>query len=82
MRLNLDAPFFLSQRLVPAMIARGWGRIINIASLQSVRAFANSGAVRRVEGRGHAADARAGRGVVGQGRERERDRTRIFSRRR
>jgi gluconate 5-dehydrogenase len=44
MRLNLDAPFFLSQRLVPAMIERGWGRIINIASLQSVRAFANSGA--------------------------------------
>jgi gluconate 5-dehydrogenase len=44
MRLNLDAPFFLSQRLVPAMIARGWGRIINVASLQSVRAFANSGA--------------------------------------
>ena len=44
MRLNLDAPFFLSQRLVPAMIGRGWGRIINIASLQSVRAFANSGA--------------------------------------
>jgi gluconate 5-dehydrogenase len=44
LRLNLDAPFFLSQRLVPAMIARGWGRIVNIASLQSVRAFANSGA--------------------------------------
>ena len=44
MRLNLDAPFFFSQRLVPAMIERGWGRIINIASLQSVRAFANSGA--------------------------------------
>ena len=43
-RLNLDAPFFLPQRLVPAMIERGWGRIINIASLQSVRAFANSGA--------------------------------------
>ncbi|HEX6136533.1 MAG TPA: SDR family oxidoreductase [Casimicrobiaceae bacterium] len=44
MRLNLDAPFFLSQRLAPAMIERGWGRIVNIASLQSVRAFANSGA--------------------------------------
>jgi gluconate 5-dehydrogenase len=44
MRLNLDAPFFLSQRLAPAMIARGWGRILNIASLQSVRAFAHSGA--------------------------------------
>jgi gluconate 5-dehydrogenase len=44
MRLNLDAPFLLSRRLVPAMIERGWGRIVNIASLQSVRAFANSGA--------------------------------------
>jgi gluconate 5-dehydrogenase len=44
MRINLEAPFFLSQRLAPDMIARGWGRIVNIASLQSVRAFANSGA--------------------------------------
>jgi gluconate 5-dehydrogenase len=44
LRLNLEAPFFLSQRLVPAMIERRYGRIINIASLQSVRAFANSGA--------------------------------------
>lgn len=41
MRLNLDAPFFLAQCLAPAMIERGWGRIINIASLQSVRAFAD-----------------------------------------
>ena len=39
--INLDAPFFLAQRLAPAMVAKGWGRIINIASLQSVRAFAN-----------------------------------------
>jgi gluconate 5-dehydrogenase len=44
LKLNLDAPFFLAQRLAPAMIAKGWGRIINIASLQSVRAFGNSGA--------------------------------------
>ena len=43
LRLNLEAPFFLAQKLAPAMIARHWGRIINIASLQSVRAFANSG---------------------------------------
>jgi gluconate 5-dehydrogenase len=41
LRLNLDAPFFLAQRLAPEMIARGFGRIINIASLQSVRAFAD-----------------------------------------
>jgi NAD(P)-dependent dehydrogenase (short-subunit alcohol dehydrogenase family) len=39
--VNLSAPFFLAQRLAPAMASRGWGRIINIASLQSVRAFAN-----------------------------------------
>jgi NAD(P)-dependent dehydrogenase (short-subunit alcohol dehydrogenase family) len=44
LRLNLDAPFFLARELAPAMIATGWGRIINIASLQSVRAFGNSGA--------------------------------------
>jgi len=41
MRINLDAPFFLAQHLAPAMIERGWGRIINIASLQSIRAFAD-----------------------------------------
>lgn len=39
--LNLSAPFFLAQRVVPSMVARGWGRVINIASLQSVRAFPN-----------------------------------------
>lgn len=37
--LNLSAPFFLSQALVPAMRAKGWGRIVNFASLQSTRAF-------------------------------------------
>jgi gluconate 5-dehydrogenase len=39
MRINLDAPFFLTQALAPAMIAKGWGRVVNIASLQSQRAF-------------------------------------------
>jgi NAD(P)-dependent dehydrogenase (short-subunit alcohol dehydrogenase family) len=38
----LAAPFFLSRALVPAMAARGWGRIVAIASLQSARAFADS----------------------------------------
>jgi NAD(P)-dependent dehydrogenase (short-subunit alcohol dehydrogenase family) len=38
----LAAPFFLSRALVPAMAAKGHGRIIAIASLQSSRAFANS----------------------------------------
>jgi gluconate 5-dehydrogenase len=40
--LHLGAPFFLTQALAPAMKSRGWGRILNIASLQSVRAFADS----------------------------------------
>lgn len=40
--LHLGAPFFLSQALCPAMRERGWGRVLNIASLQSFRAFANS----------------------------------------
>jgi len=40
--LHLTAPFFLTQALANDMKARGWGRILNIASLQSYRAFANS----------------------------------------
>ncbi len=37
--LNLTAPFFLAQALVPAMREKGWGRIVNFASLQTTRAF-------------------------------------------
>ena len=37
---NLSAPFFLARACAPAMCARGWGRIVNIASLQSKLAFA------------------------------------------
>jgi len=37
--VNLTAPFFLSKALVPAMKARGWGRIVHFASLQTTRAF-------------------------------------------
>lgn len=40
--LNLTVPFFVARACVPAMIAQGYGRIINIASLQSYRAFADS----------------------------------------
>lgn len=39
--LNLKMPFFLAQKLVPDMASRGWGKIINVASLQSERAFSN-----------------------------------------
>ncbi|MEZ5880366.1 MAG: SDR family oxidoreductase [Nitratireductor sp.] len=39
LELNLSAPFFLAQKLVPAMRQKGWGRIVNFASLQTFRAF-------------------------------------------
>jgi gluconate 5-dehydrogenase len=42
MALHLRAPFLLVQRLAPAMAGRGWGRVINLASLQSFRAFPDS----------------------------------------
>ncbi|MEV7383908.1 SDR family NAD(P)-dependent oxidoreductase [Streptomyces lydicus] len=44
MAVNLDAPFLLGQRFGPGMAARGWGRILHIASQQAIRAFGNSGA--------------------------------------
>ena len=40
--INLTAPYQLSQLAVKKMKESGWGRIINIASLQSLRAFDNS----------------------------------------
>lgn len=39
MNLNLAVPFFLSQAFAPAMKAKGWGRIVTFASLQTTRAF-------------------------------------------
>lgn len=41
LNLNLAVPFFLARECVPDMRSRQWGRIINIASLQSTRAFPN-----------------------------------------
>jgi gluconate 5-dehydrogenase len=40
--LHLRAPFLLTQAFAPAMARRGWGRIINVASMQSWRAFPDS----------------------------------------
>jgi NAD(P)-dependent dehydrogenase (short-subunit alcohol dehydrogenase family) len=42
MALHLRAPFLLTQRFAPRMAARGWGRVLNIGSLQSFRAFPDS----------------------------------------
>jgi len=40
---NLVGPFQLGQRFGPAMAGRGWGRIINVGSQQSISAFGDSG---------------------------------------
>jgi NAD(P)-dependent dehydrogenase (short-subunit alcohol dehydrogenase family) len=42
MAIHLRAPFRLTQLFAPAMAEHNWGRIINLGSLQSGRAFANS----------------------------------------
>jgi gluconate 5-dehydrogenase len=44
LEVNLTAPFLLGQRFGPGMAERGWGRLINLASQQAIRAFGNSGA--------------------------------------
>jgi NAD(P)-dependent dehydrogenase (short-subunit alcohol dehydrogenase family) len=41
LNLNLAVPFFFTREFVPEMRSLKYGRVINIASLQSTRAFAN-----------------------------------------
>ncbi len=41
LNLNLAVPFFLTREFIPAMREQGYGRVINVASLQAVRAFPN-----------------------------------------
>lgn len=42
--VNLSSAFFAAQALAPPMAQRGWGRILNVASLQCRLAFANGAA--------------------------------------
>ncbi|MCY4052133.1 MAG: SDR family oxidoreductase [Gammaproteobacteria bacterium] len=41
LNINLATPFFFSREFIPNMKETGYGRIVNFASLQSVRAFPN-----------------------------------------
>lgn len=41
LNLNLAVPFFFTREFIPEMRAQSYGRVINIASLQAVRAFPN-----------------------------------------
>ncbi|GAA4687354.1 3-hydroxybutyrate dehydrogenase [Phytohabitans rumicis] len=38
LRVNLTVPFLLIRAVLPGMIHRGWGRIVNIGSIYSLRA--------------------------------------------
>src|SRR4051794_22226346 len=40
-RVNVTAPFLLSQAVLPGMLKRGWGRIINVGSIYSLRGAVN-----------------------------------------
>ena len=42
LHLNLKVPYFLARQLAPSMKEKSWGKIVNIASLQSERAMPNS----------------------------------------
>ena len=44
MALNVTAPFRLCRRLVPSMAARGWGRVVNVASNAGLRGYAYTAA--------------------------------------
>ena len=37
LHVNLTAPFLLAQSVLPGMVERGWGRIVNIGSIYSLR---------------------------------------------
>lgn len=39
MAINLDAPFVLCRALVPAMVARRWGRIVHVASTAALKGY-------------------------------------------
>ena len=42
--INLTAPYLLTKALVPAMVERGWGRVINMASVAGKRGLLAGGA--------------------------------------
>ncbi|GAA2714188.1 SDR family NAD(P)-dependent oxidoreductase [Actinoplanes palleronii] len=41
LRVNVTVPFLLSQAVLPGMLRRGWGRIINVGSIYSLRGAVN-----------------------------------------
>jgi short-subunit dehydrogenase len=42
MAVNVRAPFFLCHSFLPAMVAKGWGRVVNIGSSSAFAGFKNT----------------------------------------
>ena len=79
MNLNLAAPFFLSQAFVPAMKAKGWGRIVNFRLAANHPRLSGRHRLRRIQGRHRATDPRHGRGLVERRDHRQRHRAGFLS---
>ena len=78
MAVNLRAPFRLAQLFAPAMAERRWGRIINIASLQSSRAFPNCAPYGAAKGGVVQLTRAIAAGVVAEGHHLQRDCARLL----
>ena len=50
LRVNLTGAFHCIQATVPGMAARGWGRVVNVASIAARRADPGSAGLRREQG--------------------------------
>ena len=73
---NLTGTFLACRAFAPGMIERGWGRIVNIASLASFVGLLEVAAYTASKSGGGRPHARARRRVGAEGRERERHRSR------
>ena len=81
MAINVDAVFLLCKHVVPGMIERGYGRIVNVSSISGKEGNPNMSGRTPVEGRGARADEGLRQGDraaerVGQRRHAGRDRDR------
>jgi gluconate 5-dehydrogenase len=65
LNLNLATPFFPKSGACADMKAKGWGRIVNFASLQTYARVSGRRQLRRFKSRHCTIDARNGRSLVG-----------------
>ena len=75
--VNLSSVFDVTRIFIDGMVARGWGRVINISSI--VGRIGNIGQANyaAAKGRAHRIDQDLGPGICAQGGHRERHRARI-----